>query len=88
MVENNNNRNPQNPQDPKRKIVKVRINLSWLYQLLLVGIGWMLLGQKGCNRPKQYAGTQRSRGHIAHRGYPIVEQKFGYRYAKAEDGVG
>ena len=52
MAENNNNRNPQNPQDPKRKIVKVRINLSWLYLLLLVGIGWMLLGQKGSNPQK------------------------------------
>ena len=36
---NNNNR------DPKRKVVRVRINFSWFYILLIVAIGWMLLSQ-------------------------------------------
>ncbi len=50
MADNNNK--GQNPQDPRRKIVKVRINLSWLYLLLLIGIGWMLLGQRGASPQK------------------------------------
>ena len=47
MADNNNN-----SKDPRRKIVKVRINLSWLYLLLLIGIGWMLFSQRGANPQK------------------------------------
>ena len=50
MAENNNKGN--NSQDPRRKIVKIRLNLSWLYLLLLIGIGWMLLGQRGSSPQK------------------------------------
>ena len=48
----------------------------------------LLLGQKGGDGPEQDAGSQRARGHIAHRGDPVGEQQFGDGYAKAEDGVG
>lgn len=41
MAENNNNQKP----DKNIKKIKVRLNLSWLYLLLLVGIGWMLFSQ-------------------------------------------
>ena len=50
MAESNNKGN--NSQDPRRKIVKIRLNLSWLYLLLLIGIGWMLLGQRGSSPQK------------------------------------
>lgn len=42
---NNNNKN-----HPKTKVI--RINLSWLYLLLIFGIGWMLLGNKGNSAQK------------------------------------
>ena len=50
MADNNNK--GHNSQDPKKKIVKIRLNLSWLYLLLLIGIGWMLLGQRGSSPQK------------------------------------
>ena len=40
MAQDNNSKDPRKP-----KII--RINLSWLYILLIVGIVWMLLGSKG-----------------------------------------
>lgn len=40
MTENN-----KNPERKPVKKIKVRINLSWLYLLLIFGIGWMLIGQ-------------------------------------------
>ena len=42
--------NRKNKGNGKPKIV--RINLSWLYILLLVGIGWMLLGNNGPSAQK------------------------------------
>ena len=48
MAENtdNNNQN-RDGKDPKRKVVKVRINFSWFYILLIFAIGWMLFSQNG-----------------------------------------
>ncbi|MBQ7195404.1 MAG: ATP-dependent zinc metalloprotease FtsH [Bacteroidales bacterium] len=43
------NKKKDNGQD---KVVKIRINLSWLYILLIGGIVWMLFGQKGANPQK------------------------------------
>ena len=43
------NKKKNNGQD---KVVKIRINLSWLYILLIGGIVWMLFGQKGANPQK------------------------------------
>ncbi|MDD7088614.1 MAG: ATP-dependent zinc metalloprotease FtsH [Bacteroidales bacterium] len=34
------------------KIRRIRINLSWLYILLLIGIGWLLFSQSGANPQK------------------------------------
>lgn len=34
------------------KIRKIRINLSWLYILLMIGIGWLLFSQSGANPQK------------------------------------
>jgi cell division protease FtsH len=44
---NNNNSNGQDGKDPKRKMVRVRINFSWFYLLLIFAIGWMLFSQNG-----------------------------------------
>ncbi len=44
--QNNNKKHPQ------RKVVKVRINLSWLYIILIVGIGIMLFKQNGPSAQK------------------------------------
>ncbi len=48
----------------------------------------MLFWHEGGNEPEHKTGTQRARGHIAHGGYPLVEQQFGDGNAKAENGVG
>ena len=48
MAENNENNNQGNDgKDPKRKMVRVRINFSWFYLLLIFAIGWMLFSQSG-----------------------------------------
>jgi AFG3 family protein len=39
-------------QTPKRKMVKVRMNFSWFYLLLIMGIIWMLFNQNGANPQK------------------------------------
>ena len=43
MAEKNNN----------RKTIKFRFNISWIYILLLIGIGWMFFNQKGANPQKE-----------------------------------
>ena len=44
MADNNESKNQKNP---KRKIVRIRINFSWFYILLILAIGWMLFSQGG-----------------------------------------
>ncbi len=43
MAEKNNNKKP----------VKIRFNISWIYFLLLIGIGWMFFNQGGANPQKE-----------------------------------
>jgi cell division protease FtsH len=48
MAENtNNNGNGQDGKDPRRKPVRVKVNFSWFYLLLIFAIGWMLFSQNG-----------------------------------------
>ena len=48
MAENNENNNQgKDGKDPKRKMVRIRINFSWFYLLLIFAIGWMLFSQSG-----------------------------------------
>lgn len=49
MAENNESKNQKNP---KRKIVRIRINFSWFYILLILAIGWMLFSQSGSSPVK------------------------------------
>ena len=44
MADNNESKNQNNP---KKKIVRIRINFSWFYILLILAIGWMLFSQGG-----------------------------------------
>ena len=44
MAENTENKDPK---EPKRKIIRVRLNISWLYILLIGAIIWMLFGGSG-----------------------------------------
>ena len=44
---NNNNNNSNNGKEPKKKIIRIRINFSWFYFLLILAIGWMLFNQSG-----------------------------------------
>ena len=44
MSETPNNSNNKG-KEPKKRIIRVRINFSWFYFLLIIAIGWMLLGQ-------------------------------------------
>ena len=48
MAENKNNK-PHGPQKP----VKVSFGISWIYIILLIGIGWMFFTQKGANPQKE-----------------------------------
>ena len=48
MAENKNNR-PHGPQKP----VKVSFGISWIYIILLIGIGYMFFTQKGANPQKE-----------------------------------
>ena len=41
-----------NQDDPKRKVYRVRFNFSWLYLILVMGIGWLLLNNSGANPQK------------------------------------
>ncbi|MBQ8062036.1 MAG: ATP-dependent zinc metalloprotease FtsH [Bacteroidales bacterium] len=43
---------PNNSNDPKRKTIRVRFNFSWIYLLLVLGIGWLLLNNSGANPQK------------------------------------
>ena len=43
----NNNQN-----DPNRKVYRVKFNFSWLYLILVMGIGWLLLNNSGANPQK------------------------------------
>ena len=36
-----------------RKPVKFTFNISWIYILLLIGIGWMFFNQSGANPQKK-----------------------------------
>ncbi len=45
MQNNNNN-------EPKKKVYRVRFNFSWIYLLLVFGIGWLLLNNSGANPQK------------------------------------
>ena len=40
--------------DPrKRKTIKIKFNFSWIYFLILLGIGWMFFNQSGANPQKE-----------------------------------
>ena len=44
----------ENNGKPRRnKPVKVNIGISWIYILLLIGIGWMFFNQSGANPQKE-----------------------------------
>ena len=43
----NNNQN-----DPNKKVYRVKFNFSWLYLILVMGIGWLLLNNSGANPQK------------------------------------
>ena len=43
---------PNNENDPKRKVYRVKFNFSWLYLILVMGIGWLLLNNSGANPQK------------------------------------
>ena len=47
MAENRNDR-PQG-----RKPVRIRFSISWIYFILLIGIGWMFFNQNGANPQKE-----------------------------------
>ena len=47
MPENSNTPNNKNGKDPKRKVIRVRINFSWFYFILILAIGWMLFSNNG-----------------------------------------
>ena len=38
---------------PPKKPIKVRFNISWIYILLMIGIGWMFFNQGGANPQKE-----------------------------------
>ncbi len=38
---------------PPKKPLKVRFNISWIYILLMIGIGWMFFNQGGANPQKE-----------------------------------
>ena len=48
MADNKNNK-PRGPQKP----VKVSFGISWIYIILLIGIGWMFFNQSGANPQKE-----------------------------------
>ena len=52
MAENSENNDRKDEKDPKRKVVRVRINFSWFYILLILAIGWMLFSQNGTQPAK------------------------------------
>jgi len=43
---------PNNDNEPRRKVYKVRFNFSWLYILMILGIGWLLMNNSGANPQK------------------------------------
>ena len=45
----NNNKN----NIPPKKPIKLRFNISWIYILLMIGIGWMFFNQGGANPQKE-----------------------------------
>lgn len=47
-----NNANSPKGNDPRRKVIRVRFNFSWLYLILILGIGWLLLNNSGANPQK------------------------------------
>ena len=47
-----NNSNMPNGNDPRRKVIRVRFNFSWLYLILILGIGWLLFNNSGANPQK------------------------------------
>ena len=52
MAENSENNDRKDGKDPKRKVVRVRVNFSWFYLLLILAIGWMLFSQNGTQPAK------------------------------------
>ena len=66
MAENSENNDRKDGKDPKRKVVRVRINFSWFYILLILAIGWMLFSANGAEHilpMLQSLVTVRSEGH-------------------------
>ena len=43
---------PNNQNDPKKKVYRVKFNFSWIYLILVMGIGWLLLNNTGANPQK------------------------------------
>ena len=42
-----------NKNTPRKREIKVKFNISWIYILLLFGIGWMFFSQKSANPQKE-----------------------------------
>ena len=42
-----------NKNTPPRKPVKIKVGISWIYILLMIGIGWMFFNQGGANPQKE-----------------------------------
>lgn len=47
-----NNSSNNNGKEPQRRMIRFRFNLSWIYFLLILGIGWLLMNNSGANPQK------------------------------------
>ena len=53
MADNKSSNNPPQDQDPRRqKIVKIRLNFSWLYILFFLGLFYFLYHERGASPQK------------------------------------
>jgi ATP-dependent Zn protease len=44
----------ENNKEPRKgKTIRFRFNLSWIYIILLIAIGWMFFNQSGANPQKE-----------------------------------
>ena len=43
----------KNTEKQPKKTIKLRFNISWIYILLLFGIGWMFFNKEGANPQKE-----------------------------------
>ena len=46
--------------NPRRKVIRVRFNFSWVYLILILGIGWLLLNNSGGGIFERFDGLRKS----------------------------